>query len=51
MYNFNNFHIEKKKTNYGKQMILKNIAIEMEKCRENFNREDSWKIGDTYSNN
>jgi len=35
-----------KETNYGKRMIKE--AIEIEKCPDNFNREDGWKISSTW---
>jgi len=40
--NFSQVKILYKETNYGKRMIKE--AIEIEKCPENFNKENCWKI-------
>jgi len=35
-----------KETNYGKRMIKE--AIDLEKCQDNFNREDGWKLSNAW---
>ncbi|XP_050525411.1 uncharacterized protein LOC126896547 [Daktulosphaira vitifoliae] len=44
---FDKVKILNKETHFGKRMYKE--AIEIEKCQENFNREDEWKISKTWS--
>lgn len=44
--NFNKVKILNKKQNYRKIMIKE--AMEIEKCLTNFNRENGWKISNTW---